>query len=156
MTSETWVTSAAISAVLPSVTEVAASRPARLPPITATSALTEPVIDAPWSRVSRRATTSPVTEPLICRSPSLTMSPSILRSLLRNDDPAAWPDLLDRSMLSPSDRSAVTLPWADLTPVNFSAVAGGRERSRHAVSLTFGTGRRPRPYEDFINRGQLD
>src|SRR6185437_12494077 len=91
ISSETWVMSATTRAVLASVTEVAVICPARLPAITATSTSTEPVIVPPSPSVSRCATTSPLIEPLMCRSPWLTTSPSIFRSLLRIDGAAGSP-----------------------------------------------------------------
>src|SRR5580658_413131 len=97
--------SATTCAVAASVTEVAVSRPDRLPAITATSASTVPVTDPPSARMSFLATTSPLMEPLICSSPSLTTSPSILTSTLRIEGVAERPEWLRRvSTLVPSDR----------------------------------------------------
>src|SRR6185437_13637248 len=88
ISSETWVMSATTRAVEASVTEVAVICPARLPAITATSTSTVPVMVPPSPSVSRCATTSPLIDPLMCRSPWLTTSPSIFRSLLRIDGAA--------------------------------------------------------------------
>src|SRR5258708_27555756 len=87
ISSDTWVMSATTRAVLVSVTEVAVICPARFPAITATSTSTAPVMVPPSPSVSRCATTSPLMEPLTCRSPWLTTSPSIFKSLLRIEGP---------------------------------------------------------------------